>query len=154
MSSASRAPDTTLALRPALVARPSSLLAAIVSDRPDTIADAARATGIAADCANAATLWLLPYNAPRILFLDLPVTGTTNRRLALLVRQLCRAYPELVIAALGPTDGLPVDIEVEDFSEGTLSDAFAEARHLLRPVPGPRSLFFPLAHPRRASLFR
>ena len=154
MSSASRAPDTTLALRPALAARPSSLLAAIVTDRPDTIADAARATGIAADCANAATLWLLPYNAPRILFLDLPVTGTTNRRLALLVRQLCRAYPELVIAALGPTDGLPVDIEVEDFSEGTLSDAFAEARHLLRPVPGPRSLFFPLAHPRRASLFR
>ena len=154
MSSASRAPDTPPTLRPALAARPSSLLAAIVSDRPDAIADAARATGIAADCANAATLWLLPYNAPRILFLDLPVTGTTSRRLGLLVRQLCRAYPELVIAALGPTDGLPIDIEVEDSSDTSLTEAFAEARHLLRPVPGPRSLFYPLAHPRRATLFR
>lgn len=160
MSSASCAP-ATVTLRPPLAARPASLLAAIVSDRPEAIAEAARSAGIAADCADAATLWLLPYNAPRILFLDLPVAGVTPRRLSLLVRQLCRAFPDLVIAAhdappgaaSGIASGLPVDIAVPALTDDSLADAFAEARHLLRPVPNARSLFFRQPQ-KRLSLFR
>ncbi len=163
MSSASCAP-ATVTLRPPLAARPASLLAAVVSDRPEAIVEAARMAGIAADCADAATLWLLPYNAPRILFLDLPVAGVTPRRLSLLVRQLCRAYPDLVIAAHGapngqaadlPTDlpaDLPVDIEIDTLTDDSLADAFAEARHLLRPVPNARSLFYRQPQ-KRLSLF-
>lgn len=164
MSSASCAP-ATVTLRPPLAARPASLLAAIVSDRPEAIAEAARSAGIAADCADAATLWLLPYNAPRILFLDLPVAGVTPRRLSLLVRQLCRAFPDLVIAAHDAApgaapgiasaiaSGLPVDIAVPALTDDSLADAFAEARHLLRPVPNARSLFFRQPQ-KRLSLFR
>lgn len=152
MSRASRA-SVSVSLRPPLAARPSTLLAAILSDRPEAIAGAASAAGMAADCADAATLWLLPYNAPRILFLDLPVQGVSRRRLALLVRQLCRACPELVIAALNPMDGIPVDIEVEDLSDITLADTFAEARHLLRPTPDRASLFRRKPQ-KRHSLFR
>lgn len=143
----------TLTLRPPVAYRPHSLLAAILSDRPAPIAQAARAAGIACDCADAQTLWLLPYNAPRILFLDLPVTGVTPRRLALLLRQLCRANPDMVIAAHNPSPDLPCDIAVESLSDDALSDTFAEARHFLRPVPNRRSLFYPAA-PKRASLFR
>lgn len=152
MTSAPRA-TATLTLRPPQASRSNGLVAAILSDRPEPIAEAARAAGIACDCANAETLWLLPYNAPRILFLDLPVAGVTPRRLSLLLRQLCRANPDMVIAALAPPQGLPCDIEVEALTEDALSDAFAEARHFLRPVPNRRSLFFPTT-PKRASLFR
>lgn len=152
MSSASSAP-AKVTLRPPLSVRPASRLVAILSDRPEPIAQAALAAGIAADCADADTLWLLPYNAPQILFLDLPVTGVTPRRLSLLVRQLCRACPDLVIAAHRPAPDLPCDIHVEHLCEDGLADAFSEALHLLRPVPNTRSLFFRRPQ-KRVSLFR
>lgn len=127
------------------------LVAAILSDHPEAAAAAARASGIHPDCADAATLWLLPSNAPDILLVDLPVAGATERRIALLIRQLARACPDLVIAIHDPQNlhpGLSRDIDVT-----TPAEAFAEALHLLQPRLGPTPLFFHKP-PKRRSLFR
>ncbi len=151
MTSASRA---TAAQRPPRTGGTARPRVAVLSDRPQAILEAARDAGIAADCADAATLWLLPYNAPRMLLLDLPVAGVTPRRLALLLRQLGRACPDLVIAAHRPTPGLPCDIDLPGLSDDDLADAFSEALHLLRPHPRqPPSPFHPTG-PKRHSLFR
>lgn len=152
MTSASRAPYTAALA----AAAPRSPLVAILSDRPEAIAEAAQAAGMAADCADGETLWLLPYNTPRVLFIDLPVAGVSDRRLFLLVRQLCRACPDLVIVLRDPAGqapSLPFDIKVEDHSDDGLLDAFAEARHLMQPVPTRRSLFYREPQ-KRYSLFR
>lgn len=156
MTSATRAPARPHPAAPRATALPRSPLAAILSDRPQTIADAARAAGMATACADGETFWLLPYDAPRVVFVDLPVTGLSERRLALLLRQLCRACPDLVIAVCNPSGqhtALPCDIAVEDRSDDGLTDCFHEARHLMQTVPKRRSPFSPAAQKRR-SLFR
>lgn len=144
------------------VGQSDDLVVAILSDRAKALRPAALSAGMGADCADAARLWLLPVNTPDILLLDLPVKGVTDRRLSLLIRQLARACPDLVILLHDPAarhTGLPRDIEIEPASDtptsldAALNAAFAEARHLLQPRIGPQPLFFHRP-PKRASLFR
>ncbi|MBC2834792.1 hypothetical protein [Paragemmobacter straminiformis] len=157
LTSAPRVP-APLSAAPACALSPAeaaSLVAAVLSDRPDLFAEAARLAGITADCADAATFWLLPVNAPDILILDLPVAGITDRRLALLVRQLCRICPDLVIILADPQGthaALPRDIELVPSPEA-LAEAFGEARHLLSPRTSLQPLFYHRP-PKRMHLFR
>ena len=148
LTSAPRVP-APLSAAPACAPSPAeaaSLVAAVLSDRPDLFAEAARLAG---------TFWLLPVNAPDILILDLPVAGITDRRLALLVRQLCRICPDLVIILADPQGthaALPRDIELVPSPEA-LAEAFGEARHLLSPRTSLQPLFYHRP-PKRMHLFR
>lgn len=130
-------------------------VAAILSDRPETLLRAARAAGLPADCANATTAWLLPFNAPRIVLLDLPVAGLGQRRLDLFLRRIAGAAGKAVIIAHNPHPALPCDIALPDLTAATLSNALCRARHLLSP-PAPANsgpALFRRPSPRRVSLF-
>ncbi len=131
------------------------LVVAILSDNPEPFTEAARAAGLVPDRADAETLWLLPVNAPDMLLLDLPVKGVTNKRLSLLVAQLCRICPDLVIIMSDRNNvhsTLPRDIELVPSPEAT-TEALSEARHLLSPRYAARPLFFHRPA-KRMSLFR
>lgn len=139
----------------ALAEGEAELVVAILSDNPEPFAEAARAAGIIPDRANAETLWLLPANAPDMLLLDLPVTGVSNKRISLLVNQLCRICPDLVIIMADTANShstLPRDIELAPTPEAT-TEALSEARHLLSPRYSSRPLFYHRPA-RRMSLFR
>lgn len=157
--------DLTEAM-PIAAPRAETITVAVLSqETPDWLAPLA-ATGARVLCVGAEGAALLPQDQPDVLIVDTPL-AMTSRRVALLVRQLCWAKPDLVVLVadgmVGAATGFDHDLTFDPALGAThIEDAFAVARHLLchsrLRVPASRSADTPalLRHnaPRRADLFR